>query len=297
MRLMPFAAAEHLIPERYIQSVISVDTPSGTPCPAVIAVVLNARTMKPAGGLTGSRTNCCRHLILWSLLHCLGLSGHWPDITKKRFIPFYSHVLHTNTRNLDYHPHVHVLFPAGGVDEKSKQWKKIKGKYLFNEKALARVFRARFLHKLNNAGFFIPHNVQKKWIADCEYVGTGITALKYLARYLYRGVISEKNIIANHNGKVTFKYIDNNKITRYRTLDGEDFIKLILQHVLPKGFRRVRDYGFLHSNAKKIRSLIQIILRVIIDKAPVRPRPFFKCNLCKSQMTIVKFRKHTCDSG
>jgi hypothetical protein len=45
------------------------------------------------------------------------------------------------------------------------------------------------------------------------------------------------------------------------------------------------------------RSLIQIILRVIIDKAPVRPRPFFKCNLCKSQMTIVKFRKHTCDSG
>jgi hypothetical protein len=206
-------------------------------------------------------------------------------------------VLHTNNRNLDYHPHVHVLFPAGGVDEKAKQWKKIKGKYLFNEKALARVFRARFLHELNNAGFFIPYNTPKKWIADCEYVGTGISALKYLARYLYRGVISEKNIVANRNGKVTFKYIDNNKITRYRTLAGEDFIKLILQHVLPKGFRRVRDYGFLHSNAKKIRHLIQIILRVVINKVQVRPRPLFKCKRCKSQMSIVKFRKPVTESG
>ena len=98
-----------------------------------------------------------------------------------------------------------------------------------------------------------------------------------LARYLYRGVISEKNIVANRDGKVTFKYIDNNKITRYRILDGEDFIKLILQHVLPKGFRRVRDYGFLHNNAKKIRHLIQIILRVVVNKVQVRPRPLFKC--------------------
>ena len=206
-------------------------------------------------------------------------------------------VLHTNTRNLDYHPHVHVLIPAGGVDKKSKHWKKKKGKYLFDKDALARVFRARFLHELNNAGFSIPKNTPKKWIAHCKHIGTGLSAIKYLARYLYRGIISEKNIIANRDGKVTFKYIDNNKITRYRTLDGEDFIKLILQHVLPKGFRRVRDYGFLHSNAKKIRHLIQIILRVVIDKVQVRPRPLFKCKLCKSQMTVVKFRKPVTESG
>jgi len=206
-------------------------------------------------------------------------------------------VLHTNTRNLDYHPHVHVIIPGGGVDETSKRWIKKKGKYLFNKDALARVFRARMLHEINNAGFSIPKGNPIKWIADCKHVGTGITALKYLARYLYRGVISEKNIIANRDGKVTFKYIDNNKVTQYRTLDGEDFIKLILQHVLPKGFRRVRDYGFLHCNAKKIRLLIQIILRVVIDKVPIRPRPVFKCKLCKSQMTIVKFRKPAYNSG
>ena len=318
---MPFAAAERLIPGRYIQSAISADTPSGTPCPAAIAVVLNARTMKPAGGLTGSRINCCRHLILWLPLHCPVLSGLWPGIHQKEIYPFLfscasstlkdfalnpkklgvkagmTIVLHTNTRNLDYHPHVHVLIPAGGVDKKSKHWKKKKGKYLFKKDALARVFRARFLHELNNAGFSIPKNTPKKWIAHCKHIGTGLSAIKYLARYLYRGIISEKNIIANRDGKVTFKYIDNNKVTQYRTLNGEDFIKLILQHVLPKGFRRVRDYGFLHSNAKKIRHLIQVVLRVVIDKMPIRPRPLFECKLCKSQMTIVKFRKPVRGSG
>lgn len=206
-------------------------------------------------------------------------------------------VLHTNTRNLDFHPHVHVIIPAGGVDKKSKQWKNKKGKYLFKKQALAKVFRARFLAELNNAGFSIPHNAPKKWVADCEFVGTGITAIKYLARYLYRGVISEKNIIANQDGKITFKYIDNNKTTQYRTLDGEDFIKLILLHVLPKGFRRVRDYGFLHSNAKKLLSLVQLILRVVIDKFPQRLRSVFKCACCKSPMVIVKFRKPVFNSG
>lgn len=206
-------------------------------------------------------------------------------------------VLHTNTRNLDFHPHVHVLIPAGGVDKKSKQWKKKKGKYLFNEKALAKVFRARFLSELNNAGFSIPRHAPKKWVAHCKYIGSGASAIKYLARYLYRGVISEKNIIANKDGKITFKYTDNNKVLQYRTLDGEDFIKLLIQHVLPKGFRRVRDYGFLHSNAKKIRSLIQVILRVVIDNIPQPSRPSFKCVFCKNPMDIIKFRKPVCDSG
>ncbi|MFC1863324.1 transposase [Thermodesulfobacteriota bacterium] len=209
-----------------------------------------------------------------------------------------SMVLHTHSRKLDYHPHVHVIIPGGGVDKHSKQWKKKKGKYLFNKKAMAKVFRARLLDELNNAGFSIPDKVPKKWVADCKYVGTGITALKYLARYLYRGVISEKNIIANRDGKITFKYIDSRtKNIQYRTMDGEDFLKLILQHVLPKGFRRVRDYGFLHSNANKLLHLVQVILRVVIDKIPQRPRPAFKCARCKSQMSIIKIRKPVWNSG
>ncbi len=113
-----------------------------------------------------------------------------------------------------------------------------------------------------------------------------------LSRYLYRGVISEKNIIANKNGLITFKYIESNTgNTQYRTLKGEDFLKLIMQHVLPKGFRRVRDYGFLHGNAKKLLFLVQLILYVAIKEIEQRPRPTFKCPCCKSPMAILGFRR------
>jgi len=113
------------------------------------------------------------------------------------------------------------------------------------------VFRSRFINALNEHNLTLPLNTSKKWVVNVQHTGIGLPALKYLSRYLYRGVISEKNIISNKNGYVTFKYINSTtKETQYRTLKGEDFLYLILKHVLPRGFRRVRDYGFLHSNAK-----------------------------------------------
>ena len=207
-------------------------------------------------------------------------------------------VLHTHSRKLTYHPHMHVVVPGGGVNKRRRQWKKKKGEYLFNKKAVAKVFRARFLTALNKAGFSTPKRVPKEWVVYCSRVGKGITALKYLSRYLYRGVISEKNIVSNHNGQVTFKYIESKTgKTRYRILKGEDFLRLILQHVLPKGFRRVRDYGFLHSNAKKLLSLVQLILHVVIEVIKQRPRPVFKCSCCQSPMIIMGFRQPAWASG
>lgn len=146
-------------------------------------------------------------------------------------------VLHTHNRRLDFHPHIHVVVPGGGIDDRRRQWKKKKGTYLFNEYALARVFRARFLAALKDAGFSIPPETPSKWVVDCDRVGKGTTVLQYLSRYLYRGVISEKNIVANQNGRVTFRYTESKTgKTGYRTLSGEDFLQLILRHVLPKGF-------------------------------------------------------------
>ena len=201
-------------------------------------------------------------------------------------------VLHTHNRKLDFHPHIHVVIPGGGVDKRRRQWKKKKGKYLFNQDAMAKVFRARFLAALNEAGLSIPKSVPKEWVVDCKHVGKGIGALKYLSRYLYRGVIREENIVSNQNGQVTFKYIESKTgNTRYRSLKGEDFLHLIMQHVLPKGFRRVRDYGFLHSNAKKILFLVQLILHVVIKGIEQRPRPVFKCPRCNSPMVILGFRQ------
>ena len=207
-------------------------------------------------------------------------------------------VLHAHSRALDYHPHIHIIVPGGGVDKAKRQWKKKKGKYLFNEFALAKVFRARFLAALKAADLTIPHNLPDKWVVDCKHVGTGKPALEYLSRYLYRGVISEQNIVANQDGKVTFKYIESKTgNTQYRTLSGEDFLWLVLQHVLPKGFRRVRDYGFLHGNAKKLLSLVQLVLQVLIEASSPRLRPVFECPKCQSPMQLLGFIRPAWQSG
>lgn len=212
---------------------------------------------------------------------------------------FRAMVLHTHSRRLDFHPHVHVVVPAaGGIDHSRRQWKKKKGKYLFNQQALARVFRTRFLDGLNREGLPVPRGIRPKWIVVCTRVGTGITALKYLSRYLYRGMISESSIIASQNGRVTFSYIEGeSKEICHRTLKGEDFLRLILRHVLPRGFRRARDYGFLHSNAKKLLFLVQLILHVRIMTTARHPRPAFKCPHCGSLMIVVGVRQATDRSG
>ena len=207
-------------------------------------------------------------------------------------------VLHTQTRRLDSHPHLHVIVPGGGVDKRRRQWKKIKGKYLFNAFNLARVFRARFLDAVNRAGLKIPVGVPEKWVVNCKRVGTGLPALKYLSCYLYRGVIAEKNILSCRDGMVTFRYIDSDtNQTCTRTLPGEEFLWLVLRHVLPKGFRRVRDYGFLHGNAKRLLCLGQLVLRVMIEPKPLRPRPVFRCPHCKAVMEITAFRRPAWLSG
>lgn len=197
-------------------------------------------------------------------------------------------VLHTHTRSLDYHPHVHMVVPAGVVDTARKQWRKIKGKYLFNGTQLAAAFRGCFLRALQKVGLLIPAT-PKKWVVQCQRVGHGLPALKYLSRYLYRGVISNRNLIEDDGQWVTFRYQDNQGQWQQRRLTGEDFIALILQHTLPKGFRRVRDYGFLHGNAKRVLKLVQWILRVVLPDPVVTQRPEFTCPRCQQVVSIVAF--------
>jgi hypothetical protein len=199
-------------------------------------------------------------------------------------------VLHTHNRKLDFHPHIHAVVPGGGIDKKRRQWKKKKGRYLFNQKSVARVFRARFIDELNSLEFKIPGGVISQWVVDCTRVGKGLSAVKYLSKYLYRGVISEKNIISDKNGFITFRYTESKRgKTKYRTLKGEAFLQLISLHVLPSGFRRARDYGFLHSNAKKMLVLVQLVLHVKIINFQVSSAPAFKCPKCKAAMNIIGF--------
>jgi hypothetical protein len=203
-------------------------------------------------------------------------------------------VLHTHTRRLEYHPHVHIVVPGGGVHRQRKEWRLVRGKYLFNGNALAKVFRARFLKALSEEGL-IPRNVPKKWVVQCQNVGKGKQALQYLSRYLYRGVISNKNIVRDDGKHITFRYTDSKTgAALTRTLRGEEFIWLILQHVLPKGFRRARDYGFLHGNAKALLRVVQWILRVHAPQADQLKQKIksLACSHCNGEMRVIGIRRN-----
>ena len=96
-------------------------------------------------------------------------------------------VLHTHSRALDFHPHVHIVVPAGAIDRVNNRWRTKQGKFLFREKALAKVFRGKWFQAMKEQGWTVKANLPHKWVVDCEWVGNGEKALLYLGRYLYRG--------------------------------------------------------------------------------------------------------------
>ena len=116
-------------------------------------------------------------------------------------------ILHTNTRKLDYHPHIHVVIPGASINRKTKVWRVKSGKYLFNHKALAKVLRAKLLKTMVDNNLYVPNNCPKKWVVDCKNVGKGDKALIYPGKYLYKGVIQEKDILKCEKGMITFRYI------------------------------------------------------------------------------------------
>ncbi len=197
-------------------------------------------------------------------------------------------VLHTHSRRLTYHPHLHVVVPGGGVVTKQSLWKRTRYRYLFNESALAKVFRGKLLHEIDQAGLKPSAGVPKEWVVDCKLVGRGESALEYLSRYLYRGVVRESNILADDQGRVTFQYTDG-ETGKVHTEDipGEEFLWRIVQHVLPRGFHRVRDYGFLHHNARKTLQLVQLILQVVIKPRVEKVAPAFCCSACGGAMKVI----------
>ncbi len=214
----------------------------------------------------------------------------------------FTSVLHTHSRKRELHPHLHIIVPNGGYDSVRKQWRKGKKGYLFNEKALAKVWRARIFEEINKHPNLSLAHLKKmpiEWIVHCKKVGHGLPALKYLSRYLYRGVLPDKDIIHYDQHNVTFRYKDSTtkKITP-RTLPTLKFLMLILQHVLPKGLQRVRDYGLLSSGAKKVRLLIQLLLLPTHDwlkpaKEMTISRAIRLCPCCQHEMLCVGVTRTT----
>jgi hypothetical protein len=183
-------------------------------------------------------------------------------------------VLHTWTQQLGYHPHVHCIVPAGGIAPDGK-WKhtKSKGKFLFHVKALAKTFCGKFMEQLlrhHKAGDLclegklahLQHKdrfwefkkglYEKEWVVYAkEAFGNPASVVEYLGRYTHKIAISNHRILAVDDKTVSFSYLDR-KANRKEicTLPGEKFIARFLLHVLPKGYTKIRHYGFFATRVK-----------------------------------------------
>lgn len=162
-------------------------------------------------------------------------------------------VLHTWTRALIYHPHVHFIATGGGLD-KDGQWRPSHDDFLAPVRALSVIFRARVRDYLKKASLFeqIDKRVwNKPWVVHSEPVGSGEAAFKYLAPYIFRVAISNKRIVKLDDGSVTFNYKESrtDQVKSY-SLTAEEFIRRFLQHVLPGGFVKVRYYGLMSPRSR-----------------------------------------------
>ena len=163
-------------------------------------------------------------------------------------------VLHTWGRNLSYLPHVHYLVPAGGLASDGKTWVAARQKFLLPVKALSRIFRAEMrqaIAKVDVAGLIPPEAWRQSWVVHCKAVGCGQLTLKYLAPYIFRVAIRDRRILKLEDAPVTFRYrATDTGQDRLCTLAAEEFIRRFLQHILPKGFVKVRYYGFFSSGSR-----------------------------------------------
>jgi len=160
-------------------------------------------------------------------------------------------VLHTWTRDLRYHPHVHCVIPGGGIlrDKEGDgiSWASTKTPdFLVHVTPLSRLFKAKMRTELRRSGFFqeIPSSVWNKendWVVHIQPAGTGKEVVKYLAPYVFRTALSNKRIVGLKDGNVTFKFKKRgSRKWSYQTLEAVDFIRRFMKHVLPRGLVKVR---------------------------------------------------------
>jgi hypothetical protein len=203
-------------------------------------------------------------------------------------------MLQTWTRDLRYHPHVHLLVPGGGLTVNRLRWRRVpNGGFLVPQEKLAARFKGRLKAwlKQHEPELFkkVPAKVWwLKWVTDIQPVGSGEAALKYLANYLCSPPLREHQLERGDVTGVTFRYRANDAAVKRATMSGTEFIRRVLQHVLPKGFQRVRHYGWLGAAAKAKRERILALLDwrppVLVIPAPLPPP---KCPGCGKTMFLL----------
>jgi hypothetical protein len=176
-------------------------------------------------------------------------------------------VLHTWTQQLNLHPHVHCLVSGGGISGDANTWHSARRKFLLPVKALAKLVRGKFraLLRRKRPDLVIADAIWRvPWILHVTAWGNGEQAvLDYLARYVFRIALTNARILGLDEKTVTIQYKDR-KTGHARTcrLSGEEFMRRFLQHVLPRGFHKVRYFGLWHPvqrhNAARVRQMLQL---------------------------------------
>ncbi|MCP5042329.1 MAG: transposase [bacterium] len=212
-------------------------------------------------------------------------------------------VLHTWTRTLGYHPHIHMLVPGGAlaVDGTWRPAPRRRKRYLVPVKALGMLFAGKFL---DAAGRALPETatipdvaVGTKWVVFAKPAVQGrLAVLRYLGRYIHKTAIVDGAIERCTDETVTFRYRDSTTHVRKRmTLSPHEFLRRFLQHTLPKGLHRVRAFGLLSTTARTTLRLLQLLLGAAADpadledhQAPAKPR--HRCPHCKKGSLLLTRR-------
>ena len=226
-------------------------------------------------------------------------------------------VLHTWGQRLDHHPHVHCVIPAGGLSLDGQRWVRPRYTFFLPVKVLSRVFRGKFVAGLKRAfhkkellfpgslkalegekpfGAFLRQLFRQDWVVYAKPpFGGPEHVLHYLARYTHRVAISNHRLIQLANGQVTFRWKDyahGNK-KRKMTVNADEFLRRFLLHVLPKGFVRIRFFGFLAHRRRALLPHCQRLLNMQplprSSAPPTQPvAATWTCPLCGGPMILVE---------
>lgn len=204
-------------------------------------------------------------------------------------------VLHTWTRQLVFHPHVHYIVPGGFLSPDRLRWIRLKDpQFLLPEVVLSwrcrNLFKTRLREERPELYRQVPGAAwQKEWIINTQPVGSGEKALAYLGAYVQRTALSSHRILKEEGGRTTFKYRESETGTcKLLTLDTPEFLRRFLQHVLPTGFHRVRYYGWLSPAATtKWERILALLDWREPTPTPRRPAWAMKCPCCGKAMQRV----------
>ena len=175
-------------------------------------------------------------------------------------------VLHTWSRTLIFHPHIHYLVPAGGLSPNGRHWVPARKKFLLHHKALGAHIRTLFKEQLltQHPELFlqVPATVWKRrWNVGCQAAGSGENALRYLSRYVFKTATNNRKVPQLPDGRLLWRYRESQsgKLTSLK-LEPMEFLRRFLQHTLPRHFARVRTFGWLHPAAKVRANRVRALL-------------------------------------